>query len=113
MHEMKALKEIKAVVRPNKLDRINEALREIPDFPGMVVSKVERYGPGGSGSIRQVLKDYSDQVLIQIVCDDDLADAIVDRIVAEATSGSPGLGMVWVTAVERAVFFNKTVGRAD
>ena len=113
MNESKALKEIKAVVWPSKLDRINQVLREIPDFPGMVVSKVERSGPGGSGSIRQMLKDYSDKVLIQIVCDDDLADAIVERIVAEATTGSPGLGMVWVTAVERAVFFNKTVGRGD
>ncbi|MBU3694935.1 MAG: P-II family nitrogen regulator [Rhodocyclaceae bacterium] len=104
------MKEIRAVVRPNKLDRINQVLREMPDFPGMIVSRVERSGPGGSAGIRQVLKDFSDKVLIQILCDDELADDIVERIVAEATTGSPGLGMVWVTAVERAVFFNKTVG---
>jgi len=106
------MKEIKAVVRPGKLDRINEALRALPDFPGMVVSKAQRSGPGGSGSIRQVLTDFSEKVLIQIVCDDERVDAIVDCIVTEATSGSPGLGMVWVAPVERAVFFNKTFGPA-
>lgn len=105
------MKEIKAVVRPHKLDRVNEMLRAVPGFPGMVVAKVDRSGPGGSGSIRQVLSDYSEKVLIQIVCEDELVDAIVDCIVNEATTGSPGLGMVWVTPIERAVFFNKTVGR--
>jgi len=104
------MKEIKAVLRPNKLDRVNQALRAIPGFPGMVVSRVERSGPGGASGIRQVLKDFTEKVLIQIVCDDELADAIVERIVAEATSGSPGQGMVWVTAVERGVFFHKTTG---
>lgn len=107
------MKEIKAIVRPNKLDRINEVLRTMPDFPGLVVTRAQRSGPQGAGSIRQVLTDYSDKVLIQIVCDDELADRIVESIVAEATSGPPGLGMVWVTPVERAVFFNKTTGRSD
>ena len=108
------MKEIKAVVRPGKLDRINEALRALPGCPGLVVAKVDRSGPGGggTGSIRQALSDYSEKVLIQVVCDDELVDAIVERIVEEATSGSVGLGMVWVTPVERAVFFNKTVGRS-
>jgi nitrogen regulatory protein P-II 1 len=109
------MKEIKAVVRPSKLDRINQVLRVLPGFPGLVVARVERSGPGGAvetGSIRRALSDYSEKVLIQIVCDDELVDAIVERIVEEATSGSVGLGLVWVTAVERTVFFNKTVGRS-
>jgi nitrogen regulatory protein P-II 1 len=35
------MKEIKAVIRPNKLSALRDALIMLPGFPGMTVSKVE------------------------------------------------------------------------
>jgi nitrogen regulatory protein P-II 1 len=35
------MKEIKAVIRPNKLASLRDALVALPGFPGMTVSKVE------------------------------------------------------------------------
>jgi nitrogen regulatory protein P-II 1 len=111
------MKEIKAVVRPNKLAALREALLAVPGFPGMTVSKAEgcsapsRHGP--ASTIREELTDYTPKVRVEIVCPDDATDLIVDRIVAVATTGHLGDGLVWVTPVERATFVYKTMPGAD
>ena len=35
------MKEIKAIIRPNKLSALRDALVALPGFPGMTVTKVE------------------------------------------------------------------------
>lgn len=111
------MKEIKAVIRPAKLNALRDALRDIPGFPGMTVIKAEgcsapsRHGP--SHSIREELTDYTPKVRIEIVAPDELADAIVDRVVAVAATGHIGDGLVWVTTVERAMFVFKTMPGAE
>ncbi|MBL8487674.1 MAG: P-II family nitrogen regulator [Rhodocyclaceae bacterium] len=107
------MKEIKAVIRPNRLDALRAALRDVPGFPGMTVIRAEgfsapaRHGP--THTIKAELTDYTPKVRIEIVSPDELVDAIVDRVVSVATTGHLGDGLVWVTAVERAVFFHKTM----
>lgn len=106
------MKEIKAIVRPNKLAALREALRDIPDFPGMTVTKVEgcsapsRHSPN---SIKEELTDYTPKVRIEIVSPNDVADAIVERVVAVASTGHIGDGLVWVTPVDRVMFVVKTM----
>lgn len=107
------MKEIKAIVRPNKLSAIRQALVEIPGFPGMTVSKVEgcsapvRHGP--PHNIKEELTDYTPKVRIEIVCPDELADTLVDRIILTAQTGHIGDGLVWVTDVPRAAFIFKSM----
>jgi hypothetical protein len=36
--------EIKAIIQPFKLRNVVEALREIPNFPGLTVTKVQGFG---------------------------------------------------------------------
>lgn len=107
------MKEIRAIIRPSKLPRLRDALSSMPGFPGMTVSRVEDFGrvqPTAAGGIRQALGDFAEKMRIEIVAPDELADPIVELIVAHARTGQSGDGMVWVTEVERAVFVNKTVG---
>lgn len=107
------MKEIKAVIRPNKLTILRESLRGIPGFPGMTVSKAEgcsapsRHAPS---SIREELTDFTPKVRIEIVAPDDVAEAIVDAIVRVAQTGHIGDGLVWMTDIERASFIHKTTG---
>lgn len=107
------MKEIKAVIRPNKLSALREALRGLPGFPGMTVSKAEgcsapsRHSPH---TIREELTDFTPKVRIEIVADDAVAEAIVDRIIAVAQTGHIGDGLVWTTEVGRAAFIHKTMG---
>ncbi len=106
------MKEIKAVIRPNKLPALRDALRAIPGFPGMTIGKVEgcsapaRHAPH---NIKEELTDYTAKVRIEIVADDALAELIVDRIIAVATTGHIGDGLVWVTPIERAAFMFKSM----
>lgn len=107
------MKEVKAVIRPNKLPALRDALRLIPGFPGMTITKAEgcsapsRHTPH---NIKEELTDYTPKVRIEIVVDDDLAEVIVDRIISIATTGHIGDGLVWVTPVERAAFVFKSTG---
>jgi nitrogen regulatory protein P-II 1 len=105
------MKEIRAIIRPNKLARLRTVLREMPGFQGMTISKVEGCGSPSDHiphSIKDELTDYSAKVRIEIVAPEELVEEIVRRIVSVACTGQTGDGLVWVIPVDRAVFINKT-----
>ncbi len=109
------MKEIRAVIRPQKLPRLREVLRALPGFPGMTISKAVGCGATGRhapSNIREELTDFTDKLRIEIVAPDNMAEALVECIVQVASTGQTGDGLVWVVDVPRAVFIRKTVGRA-
>jgi nitrogen regulatory protein P-II 1 len=75
------MKEIKAIIRPNKLSILRDALVALPGFPGMTVSRVEgcsapsRHVPA-KVKIKDELTDYTAKVRIEIVAPDEVAEAI-------------------------------------
>lgn len=108
------MKEIKAIIRPSKVTPLREALRDVPGFPGMTVTKVEGLSaPSRIGGLRQNLReelaDFTPKLRIEIVAPDEMADTLVDLIVHICSTGQIGDGLVWVTPVERAIFVHKTV----
>lgn len=109
------MKEIKAVIRPNKLAALRSALLAVPGFPGMTVLK----GDGVSapartpyrGTIADELTDYTPKVHVVIVCPDEVVEPLLACIEKVATMGQLGDGIIWVTPVERASFlFKNTAG---
>lgn len=107
------MKEIKAVIRPNKLAVLREVLMATPGFPGMTVAKVEGCSApsrhvAGKHSIKEELTDYSPKVRVEIVAPDEVAEEIFRRITEIAQTGHYGDGLVWITEVERAAFIFKT-----
>jgi nitrogen regulatory protein P-II 1 len=107
------MKEIKAIIRPNKLSALRDALVALPDFPGMTVSKVEGCSAPSRHVTRQRIKDeltdYSPKVRIEIIAPDAVAEAIFQRITEVAQTGHYGDGLVWITEVEKAAFVFKTM----
>ena len=107
------MKEIKAVIRLNKLAALRDALVALPGFPGMTVTKVEgcsaptRHLPSRV-KIRDELTDYTSKVRIEIVAPDDVAQAIFERITEVAQTGHYGDGLVWIADLERVAFIFKT-----
>ena len=107
------MKEIKAVIRPNKLAVLRDALVALPGFPGMTVSKVEgcsapsRHVPARV-RIKDELTDYTPKVRIEIIAPDEVAEAIFQRITEIAKTGNYGDGLVWITDVEKVAFVFKT-----
>ena len=103
--------EVKAVIRPNKLAILRTALIETPGFPGMTVTKVEGCSVPNRTSksnIKDELTDYSAKVRIEIVCNDEVAQVLMDRIVAICQTGQIGDGVVWCTEVPKAFFIAKS-----
>ena len=112
------MKEIKAVIRPNKLAALRDALVALPGFPGMTVSKVEGCSAPSRhvarNKIKDELTDYTPKVRIEIVAPDEVAENIFRRITEIAQTGHYGDGIVWMVEVEKAAFIFKTMpGRPD
>lgn len=107
------MKEIKAIIRPNKLAVLRDALVVLPGFPGMTVTKVEgcsapsRHVPARA-KIKDELTDYTPKVRLEIVAPDEVAEVIFQRITEVAQTGHYGDGLVWITDVQRAAFIFKT-----
>lgn len=103
--------EVKAVIRPNKLPALRSALLEMPEFPGMTVSKVEGCSApskANKANIKDELTDYSAKVRVEIVCNAEVADVLMNKIAAICQTGQIGDGIVWCTPVPKGFFIVKT-----
>ena len=112
------MKEIKAVIRPNKLAALRDALVALPGFPGMTVTKVEGCSAptrhvAAKVKIKDELTDYSPKVRVEIVAPDEVAEAIFQRITEIAQTGHYGDGLVWICDIEKAAFVFKTTPGPD
>jgi nitrogen regulatory protein P-II 1 len=100
------MKLITAVIKPFKLDDVKDAVKSA-GVTGITVSEVRGFGRQGGhsetfrGAEYQI--DFVPKVGLQIVVDDDRADAVVDAIAAAAATGKIGDGKIWVTDVDRVV----------
>ncbi len=105
------MKEIKAIIRPNKLITLRDKLMQVPGFPGMTVAKVDGCSAPSRnypGNLKEELIDFTPKVKIEIVAPDEVVDAIVDCITAVSQTGQIGDGLVWVADIDRAWFLFKT-----
>jgi nitrogen regulatory protein P-II 1 len=106
------MKEIKAIVQPHRLPKIRSALRNIRNFPGMTISKVEGCGhhvAKPAQGIREELTDYSPKIRIDIVIPDDMLEGILQILVEVGHTGQVGDGIVWVTPVERMIRLSEQI----
>jgi nitrogen regulatory protein P-II 1 len=100
------MKKIMAIIRPNKLQVVKEALDEI-GIPSITVTEVK-----GRGKQRGVIEIYRDReycidllpkLEINIVVSDDKVDTVVDTIAKAAHTGEIGDGKIFVMPVEEVV----------
>lgn len=101
------MKQIKAILKPQALDRVMEALHALPHFPGVTVSDCQGQGRG-RGAGRRFLPDqetifFKRRCQLEIVCADGVCDEIVETIRRAAHSGNPGDGVILVADLERVV----------
>ncbi len=97
------MKEIKAIIQPNRLTRVRDAFRDLEGFPGMNVTRVQgcsqHSGVERHAKVKEELTEFSDKVRIEIVAPDEMVPEVV-RIIRENThTGQTGDGVLWVTEV--------------
>lgn len=100
------MKLVTAIVKPYALNAIRSALEDLGVL-GMTVGEVQGYGrqKGHTEVYRgaEYAVDFVAKTRVDVVTDDDLADKVVDAVVAAAHTGRIGDGKVWVTPVETVV----------
>ena len=92
------MKEIKAILRPNRLPLLREKLRATPGFPGMTVSKAEGCSAPsvhGSATVKDELTDYSPKIMVTVIADDEMVPIIRQAIIDASSTGQIGDGIVW------------------
>ena len=100
------MKLVTAIVKPFKLDDIQDALKSA-GVVGMTVSEVRGFGRQGGhtetyrGAEYKI--DFVPKVKIDVVIEDDLVDAIIEAITGAASTGKIGDGKIWVTDVDDLV----------
>ncbi|HVM27579.1 MAG TPA: P-II family nitrogen regulator [Mycobacteriales bacterium] len=97
---------VTAVIKPFKLDDVKAALEAL-GVQGMTVSEVQGYGRqrGHTEVYRgaEYTVSFVPKVRLEVVVDDADAWAVVEAVVAAASTGSIGDGKVWTTPVDDVV----------
>lgn len=100
------MKRVIAIVRPEKLEPLKEALFAA-EVSGMTISQVSGCGSqhGWTEYFRgaEVLLNMVPKVKFEIVVDDGEVDGLVDVIVAAARTGEVGDGKIFVAPIEEVV----------
>ena len=99
------MKLIKAIVRPNKVDDVKEALGRV-SLPGMTVTEVRGHGKQKGHTAIYRGKEYNVSLLpkmeVEVVVDDNAVDEAVKAVSQAARTGEIGDGRVFVIPVERS-----------
>ena len=100
------MKKIDAIIKPFKLDEVKEALDKL-GISGLTVTEVKGFGRQKGhkeiyrGAEYQV--DFIPKTKLELVVADDLADAAVEAILANARTGKIGDGKIFVSDVTQAI----------
>jgi len=99
------MKLIKAIVRPNRVDDVKEALGRV-HLSGMTVTEVRGHGKQKGHTAIYRGKEYDVSLLpkmeIEAVVPDELVDDAVAAIIRAARTGEIGDGRVFVIPVEQS-----------
>jgi len=97
---------VTAIVKPFKLDEVKEAL-EAAGVNGMTVSEASGYGRqrGHTEVYRgaEYTVDLVPKVRVEVLVEDDDAEAVIEAIVKAAQTGRIGDGKVWSVPVDAVV----------
>ena len=108
------MKKIEAIIRPFKLDEVKIALVNA-GIVGMTVSEVRGFGRQKGQTERYRGSEYTVEFLqklkIEVVVEDELAETVVEKIVAAGRTGEIGDGKIFISPVENTVRIR--TGEAD
>lgn len=97
------MKLVTAVIKPFKLEDVKSAIADV-GVQGMTVSEVQGFGRQGGHSETYRGTEYrvtfTPKTRIEVVVDDELAEAVIEAVIATARTEKIGDGKVWVTPVD-------------
>lgn len=101
------MKEIKAIIRPFRIDAVLDELRNHTGLPGVTISEVHGFGKtvgrgpeAGAGKSRY---GTARMVKLECVVNDDMLDEVLELIASSAQTERPGDGKIIVCDVREIV----------
>ncbi|MBI3316782.1 MAG: P-II family nitrogen regulator [Candidatus Omnitrophica bacterium] len=100
------MKKIEAIIRPEKLDVVRQALEE-SGYPGLTITEIEGHGMQ-KGAFQQwrgekYKLDFLPKVKVEIVCIDKDLEKIIQTLIESTYTGNVGDGKIFVYEVEEVV----------
>jgi nitrogen regulatory protein P-II 1 len=89
------MKEIKAIIKPFRLEDVIQALRQIKDLPAITISTAHGLS-AEHGTFDQVVKTK-----LEIMVPDELVEPVVQAIQKAAHTGLAGDGRIFVIPIEQ------------
>ena len=100
------MKQITAIIRPNRLDDVKQCLVDIA-VQGLTVEEVRGFGRqrGHTEVYRgaEYSVDFLPKMLVTIFASNERVDEIIDAIIRGARTGAMGDGKICVTPVEEVI----------
>jgi nitrogen regulatory protein P-II 1 len=104
--EVKAVKKIEAIIRPEKLNLLREKL-DAQGFSGMTATEVKGRGKQKGIVLQWRAGDYRVEFIpkmkLEVVVDDKDAETVIDLICDVAQTGEAGDGKIFVYSVEDVI----------
>jgi nitrogen regulatory protein P-II 1 len=101
------MKEIKAIIKPFKLDNVLTEIHKIEGLPGITVSDIRGFGKSKGKDAEETMSEGMHELVpkvkIELVVADEIADGIVDVIQQSAHTGNPGDGKIFIIDVKEVV----------
>ena len=97
------MKEVKALIRPSKLESVLEALQRIKDLPGCIVSRVQGYGRSSGRGTDSPLEP-AEFAKLELVVNERMVPKVLNAIVENSRTGNPGDGKVFLIECADAVW---------
>ena len=100
------MKKIEAVIRPNRLEEVKDALNRI-DICGITISQV--MGCGRQKGFREVYRgteieiNILPKIKLETVVHDEVVEQVIEAIISSARLGEIGDGKIFVSAMEDAI----------
>ncbi len=98
------MKLIKAIIRPNKVDEVKDALAKA-GVAGMTVTEVRGHGKQKGHTAIYRGKEYNVSLLpkmhLEVLVEDSMLDDVIKAIVSSARTGEVGDGRIFVLPVDQ------------
>lgn len=105
--DSESMHSVVAVIQPFMLEQVVDALRLVPNFPGMSVSELRGFGRRCAHAPhrgeRTEVEPFEEKVRVEIFCRDAELKSILDTLSVSAHTGNPGDGKIFVLPLERAI----------
>lgn len=100
------MKKIEAIIRPEKLEAVREAL-DASGYPGITITEIEGHGKQ-KGTVQQwrgeqYKVEFLPKVKVEIVCVNQDMEKILNAVQAAAFTGGVGDGKIFVSDITEVV----------